>query len=145
MITVLFGEIRGGRLARLRYLGWSLFLGLLGIVIAVGIGFATGVAENVVGGDIESAQNQLRSQFGFPAVIFVVVCFVVLLFCSLNLMAKRIRDIGLSGWWMVLAFMVFGAVISTLLSEQLGSLFHFLVWLALLLVPTDKLGRSASL
>ena len=144
MVTVLFGDIATGRLTRLRYLGWSLLLGLIGVGLAVVVGFMIGITENMVGGELESAQAQIQEHLGIPAIIVMAVCGLVLLFCSLNLMAKRIRDMGLRGWWTVLSIMVLGAVLSTLLSEQLGSIFHLLVWLALLLVPTAALGRGPS-
>lgn len=144
MMTVLFGQVATGRLARLRYLGWSLFVGLLGLAIVMGIGVAIGAAENLVGGDIESAQNQIWNQLGLPSIIVLAIVFVMLLFCSLNLMAKRIRDIGLPGWWTVLAIIVLGGVISSFVSEAFGSTFHLLVWLALLLVPTAALCPPTS-
>jgi uncharacterized membrane protein YhaH (DUF805 family) len=51
-----------------------------------------------VGGDLQEAQAQLASDFGGPAVIVVQLLFAILFVAKLNIMAKRIRDIGLNGW-----------------------------------------------
>lgn len=117
---------------------------MLGLGIAIGIGAAIGVAENLVGGDIQQAQSQLREQFGAPAIIVVGVIFLVLFLAHLNLMAKRVRDMGLPGWWTVLALIVVAALISGLVSQQASGAFNSLVWLALLLIPTGMLGGTSA-
>jgi len=113
MLKTLFGDAATGRLARLPYLGYWFLLGLLGIVIAIGIGASIGVAEQAIGGDIQQAQAHLRENLGLPAISFIFAVGILLLFGNLNLMAKRIRDMGLPGWWVVLGFVVLNAIIST--------------------------------
>ncbi|MEA3277530.1 MAG: DUF805 domain-containing protein [Pseudomonadota bacterium] len=143
MFRVLFGDLANGRLLRLPYLGYSILLGVIAVAIGIGIGAAIGVAENLVGGDIEAVQTQLREQFGVPALVLISVLFAGLFFAGLNLMAKRIRDIGLPGWWTVLAFLVVSVVLSLAVSQQASSGFHFLVWIVLLLVPTGAFGGKS--
>ena len=142
MLTTLFGDAATGRLARLPYLGYWFLLGLLGVAIAIGIGASVGVAEHAIGGDIQQAQAQLRAHLGLPAIIFIFAVGVLLLFGNLNLMAKRIRDMGLPGWWVVLGFVVLNAIISTGISERASGGLYFLFWLALLLIPTDMFARK---
>ena len=144
MFRVLFGEISSGRLLRLPYLGWSVLVGVLGLAIAIGIGLAIGVAEQIVGGDLQSAQTQLTQQFGIPAIILVFALYAVLLFASLNVMAKRLRDIGLPGWWAVVAIAIIGMLISAVASQEVASGVNFLVWIALLLVPTGLFGGRST-
>jgi len=142
MFKTLFGEPATGRLARLPYLGYWILLGLLGVIIAIGIGASIGVAENMVGGDIQQAQAQLRKHLGLPAVILVFAFGVLLLFGNLNLMAKRVRDMGLPGWWVVLGFVVLSAIISAGISERASGGLYFLFWISLLLIPTGMFARD---
>jgi uncharacterized membrane protein YhaH (DUF805 family) len=98
MWRVLFGDITSGRLARLPFLGYRILLAVIFVVIAVRIGAAIGVAEQMVGGDIPSAQAKLRETLGVPSLLLISVIAALLLFVDANLKAKRIRDIGLPGW-----------------------------------------------
>ena len=143
MFGVLFGDITSGRLLRLPYLGYSILIGVLGLLIAIGIGASLGIAERLVGGDIQQAQEQLREQFGIPAIIIIGAIFSVLFLAHLNLMAKRIRDMGLPGWWMVLALFVAAALTAGFVSQQASGAFNSLTWLALLLIPTGMFGGQA--
>lgn len=142
MFKTLFGDPTTGCLARLPYLGYWILLGLLGVVIAIGIGASIGAAENMVGGDIQQAQAQLREHLGLPAVLLVFAFAMLLLFGNLNLMAKRLRDMGLPGWWVVLGFVVLSALISGGISERASGGLYFLFWIALLLIPTDMFTRK---
>lgn len=142
MLKPLFGDTATGRLARLPYLGYWILLGLLSVVIAIGIGASIGVAENAIGGDIQEAQAQLREHLGLPAVVLIFAVGMLLLFANLNLMAKRLRDMGLPAWWVVLGFVVISAVLSGGISEQASGGLYFVFWLALLLIPTDMFARK---
>lgn len=136
MLKTLFGDITGGRVPRLPFLGYWLLLVVVLLVVIIGIGAAVGAAEHLVGGDLESAQAQLRSQFGLPALAVGIVVVAGFVFAGANLYAKRLRDIGLPGWWTVLGLIVAGLVISLAISDKAAGGFDFLVWVALLVVPT---------
>ena len=58
-------------------------------------------------------------------------------------MAKRIRDIGLPGWWGVVIIAVVSGVVSVVISEAASSGLHTLIWVALLLIPTKAFNRGA--
>jgi len=143
MFKALFGDINNGRLARLPFLGYWILICAIIIIIGFGVGAAIGVAENLAGGDIQNAQARLQDQFGILGLLLLAVISAAVLFAGLNLEAKRIRDIGLPGWWTVLATVVVSAVISLAISQQAGSGFNFLIWLALLLIPTNTFGDKS--
>lgn len=127
---------------RLPYLGYSLLLTAIVFVFALGVVLAIGAAEHIVGGDLQQAQEQLRQRFGALAIFITVIFGIAVFFSSINLMAKRIRDIGLPGWWSVLAIAVVQGVVSSVISEEAAGGLHTLVWLALLFIPSNSFGES---
>ena len=143
MFKVLIGDIKDGRLVRLPYLGYSLLLILLvaGFIFAIII--AIGAGEHIMGGDLQQAQDKLRAWFTLPFLIVFGLFFVLILFAGLNIMAKRIRDSGLPGWWGVLIIAVVSGVVSVVISEEASSGLHTLVWFVLLFVPTNAFNRGA--
>jgi len=60
----------------------------------------------------------------------------------MNIMAKRIRDIGLPGWITVFGVMILEGIVSVVISEESGSSLHTVVWLLLVLVPSNTLGKE---
>ena len=64
-------------------------------------------------------------------------------FGGMNIMAKRIRDIGLPGWWMVLVIIVLEDIISFIVSGQVSSSLHTLIGIALLLLSTNALAKMS--
>jgi len=75
-------------------------------------------------------------------VVFGLV-LVLFAFAGANIMAKRIRDIGLPGWWSVLAIVVLTGVVSVVISAQVGNGLYLPISLALLLIPTDAFAKGA--
>ena len=112
MFKTLFGDITDGRLRRLQFLGYSLFLVLLMIGFGLAVVMAIGAGEQLIGGDLQQAQDKLREWFTLPFLIVLGLVLFVLLFAHLNITAKRIRDIGLPGWWTVLGIAVLTGVVS---------------------------------
>ncbi len=141
MIKTFFGDIADGRLARLPYLGHWVLLALAVLVLLFGIGTAIGVGEQLVGGDLQQAQAKLREWFTVPFVVLFGLAVAVLAFAGANLAAKRIRDVGLPGWWSVLAIALLVGLVSGAVSEQAGSGIQLAIWLALVLVPTNALAK----
>jgi len=142
MIKALIGDVRAGRLKRLQYLGYSLLLSLLALGFGLAIALAIGAGEHIIGGDLEQAQNKLRGMFTLPLMIVFAVVVPLFMFIGSNIMAKRIRDIGLPGWWMVLAVFVASGIVSYLFSENAGSGLSTLVWVVLVLVPSGALAKG---
>ncbi|MBY5991310.1 hypothetical protein [Ferrimonas balearica] len=142
MFKALWGEIQQGQLARLPYLGYSLLLSLLGIGIGIAVGVAIGITETMMGGELADTQAQLADSLSLPALLVLVVVFVLLSFAGLNLMAKRLRHMGLPGWPTAIALTLLVAAISYGWTAQAANGFQLLVWLILALVPGGLFGRS---
>ena len=142
MFKVLIGDIKDGRLVRLPYLGYSLLLVLLMAGFVFAIILAIGAGEHIIGGDLQQAQDKLRAWFTLPFFIVFGLFFMLILFAGLNIMAKRIRDIGLPGWWGVLAVAVVTGFVSVAISEEASGGLHSLVWFVLSLVPTNAFNRG---
>ena len=142
MFKTLFGDITDGRLRRLQFLGYSLFLVLLMIGFGLAVVMAIGAGEQLIGGDLQQAQDKLREWFTLPFLIVLGLVLFVLLFAHLNITAKRIRDIGLPGWWTVLGIAVLTRVVSGAVSNQAGSGLSNLIWLALVLIPGNAFAKG---
>ena len=142
MIKTLFKDVACGRIARLSYLGHSILLFLLLIAYMLIVVLAVGAGEHIIGGDLQQAQDQLRGMLTLPFLIITGIVMGLLMFAGLNIMAKRIRDIGLPGWWMVLALIVLGMLLSYFVSQQAGSGLHTLIWLLLVLIPGNAVGKQ---
>jgi uncharacterized membrane protein YhaH (DUF805 family) len=145
MLKALFGDIAEGRLQRLQFLGYWLFLVLLSFGFAIAVGLSIGAAEQLIGGDLQQAQDKLREWLSLPFLAVFAVVGVLFLFAELNIVAKRVRDIGLPGWWMVLAIVVVTGGTSFAISGQAGNGLSTLIMAALLLIPSDACARKENL
>ena len=144
MIKALFVEVKTGRLMRLQYLGYSVLLSLLMFGFGLAVVMAIGVGEHIAGGDLQQVQDQIREQLTLPAMLVMAVVMPLFLFIGLNIMAKRIRDIGLPGWWTVLAIFIVSGVVSYLVSDNAGSIVNTLAWVAVVLVPGNALAKGTA-
>ena len=144
MFSVLLGNVRHGRLARLPYLGYSLLILALMLGFGIALAVAAGVGEQLIGGDLQQAQDKLREWFAMPVILLTVLVMSLLLFMSANIMAKRLRDIGLPGWLMVAAVVVLTAMVTYWVSDDAGNGLHTLVWVVLLLVPGNTVSAAAT-
>jgi len=143
MFRALFKDVANGHMARLSYLGHSILLFLLLMAYMLIVVLAIGAGEHIIGGDLQQAQDQLRGLLTLPFLIVTGIVMGLLMFAGLNIMAKRIRDIGLPGWWMVLALIVLGMLLSYFVSQQAGSGLHTLIWAILVLIPGTSAGQQA--
>jgi len=142
MINTLVGDINTGRLLRLQYIGYSLVLLLMVMGFVFFTILAIGAGEHLFNGNLQEAQAQLQDWFSLPFILAFGVFMIVLLFSSMNIMAKRIRDIGLPGWITVFGVMILEGIVSVVISEESGSSLHTVVWLLLVLVPSNTLGKE---
>jgi len=144
MVKALFGEVKIGRLMRLPYLGYSVLLSLLMFGFGFAVVLAIGAGEHIIGGDLQQAQDRLREQLTLPVMLLMAVIMPLFVFIGANIMAKRIRDIGLPGWWMVLAIFVISAVVSYMISDEVSSALNTLIWVVILLVPSNALAKGTA-
>ncbi len=136
MFKVLFGDVSNGRLMRLPYLGYSLLLVALMMGFMFAVILAIGAGEQIIGGDLQQAQDKLREWFTLPAMLLFGLATALFAFGGANIMAKRIRDIGLPGWWLVLGIVVLTGIVSYVVSSEMSSSLHTLIWVVLMLIPT---------
>jgi uncharacterized membrane protein YhaH (DUF805 family) len=142
MIKALLGDVKTGRLMRLQYLGYSLLVYLLMFGFVFVVILAIGAGEHIIGGDLQHAQDKLREMFTLPAMIVFAVIMPLFLFMVANIMAKRIRDIGLPGWWSVLAIIVITGIVSYMVSNEVSNGLSTLIWVVLLLVPSNSQSKG---
>lgn len=136
MVEIYFKNFMDGRLARLQYLGYSLLLTAIAFGIIIVLVFAMGAGEHLLGGDLTQAQDKLRGWFALPTVVLFSLGYLVLIVAGANIMAKRIRDMGLPGWWVVVAISLLVGGSTTASSEQAGGGLMTIIWIALLLIPS---------
>ena len=127
---------------RLQYLGYSLLVYLLMFGFVFVVILAIGAGEHIIGGDLQHAQDKLREMFTLPAMIVFAVIMPLFLFMVANIMAKRIRDIGLPGWWSVLAIIVITGIVSYMVSNEVSNGLSTLIWVVLLLVPSNSQAKG---
>jgi len=139
MINTYFDEFATGRLARLPYLGYNILLVVVLIAFVAATVLLMGMAETVMGGELAMAQQKIMGALGMPYMIILGLFLLALVFAGLNVMAKRLRDIGFRGWLTVGLFLLVSVVISQVISQGASSSFSTIVGFALLLVPGDTI------
>jgi uncharacterized membrane protein YhaH (DUF805 family) len=145
MFKALWGNIQSGCLGRLPFLGWYLVIVLLAVVLSFVVGAVIGAAERMAGGEPLEARVALGASLGPGGLLVLSAVFALLLLAQLNIMAKRARDMGLPGpWLLVLGWLLLSGFLSSAGGVVLGGLLSLLVLLALLLVPTGALGGGGS-
>ena len=138
MFKVLFLDIKSGTLLRMPYVWYSLLLMGLLIAFIVATVLSIGIGEHLASGNLSGAQNQLLNAFSGPYLVTSLIFMCGYFFASYNILAKRIRDTGLPGWWAVLVILVVELVISALFSSTLSSLAHLLITAAVVFIPSDR-------
>ena len=170
MLKTYFGEWGNGKLQRLPYLGYHILLMVLVVaVIFAGI-FAVGATENLMGGDLEATQKLLADKFGIIAVIFIAALMFIAMLGQVNILGKRIRDMGLPVLWTILGIIVLSMVLNLLFPPQevtmsaltaksddvaaitanatvtttnmIIQIFDLLIFLCLVLIPSNTFGSK---
>ena len=142
MFKVLFGDISNVRLMRLPYLGYSLLIDLLVIGFVFAVVLTIGAGEQIIGGNLQQAQDMLQKWFTLPFFIVFGLFMLMFVYAGFNIMAKRIRDIGLPGWWVLLAIIVLESVVTYTVSQQAGGNSHILITVVLLLIPSNTFAKG---
>lgn len=140
---VLFLDVSNGRIGRLSFLGHSLLLMLLFLIVGLAIAVAFGVTGHMLNADLHAASTTVMAAAGVPFIILMVALIVAFLFASLNITAKRVRDIGLPGWTVTIGYVIVVGLIAQW-SQNVTHTLDTLSFLALLLVPGGMVGQSAS-
>lgn len=143
MLEKIFGDLNSGTLARLPFLGYTLLLNLALVLITMGIGVSLGITEQMIGGDIEQTQQMLADKFGGVTILGVMIIMSLFVFASVNITAKRLRDMGLPGWISVLAIFILATLLGFFLQPVVIQIFQTAVFLALVLIPGSLFNQSA--
>ena len=138
----LFGAPRQGRMARLAFVIYASAIQLAVLVYVIWVGVAAGLAEQAVDLDLEKAQQQLSDFLSPSLLVFTGVFLTALIYAQFNIVAKRVRDIGLPGWWVILAYVILRVAISAVGFPWVGLLFEVLAMLLLCFVASDTVDRQ---
>ena len=79
----------------------------------------------------------IDSGWGYPFLFILAVVMIAMIFASLNLGAKRFRDMGVSGWKAVICVILLTILASALISETASAIVQLLALLALLATPSE--------
>ncbi len=118
MLKIYFGAWGDGRLKRLPYLGYHILLMVLMMVVIFASIFSIGATENFIGGDLATAQDIIRDKFGVLAIVGFAILFIIVMFGQVNILAKRIRDMGLPALWTILGIIAISIVLNILFPAQ---------------------------
>jgi uncharacterized membrane protein YhaH (DUF805 family) len=146
MFSVYWGDSDLGRLTRRAFLGWFLLLTLIQAVVAFGLGVAITTAERMLDIELLEAQLPLRDSLGLMGILFVSAIFLLLLLGQLNIMVKRVRDMGLPNPWLImLAWLPLAWILNFSGAEvALGGVFSLALFVVLLLVPSGASGQDSA-
>jgi len=172
MLKTYYGEWGTGKLQRLPYLGYHLLLMVLIMVIIIGTIFAVGAAENFIGGNLAETQTMLMDKFGFVAIAGIMVLIFAAMLGQINILGKRIRDMGLPVLWTILGIIVISLVLnvafppeevtlsaaavqsadgsatavaaSATTASMVVQIFDMLIFLCLLFIPSNAFGSKNS-
>ena len=117
MIQTYFGEWGTGKLQRLPYLGYHILLMVLITAIIFGMIIAVGAVENM-GGNIAETQTMLLEKFGMLGVIGMVILIFVAIAGQINILGKRIRDMGLPVLWTILGIVAISMLLNVIFPPE---------------------------
>ena len=118
MLKIFYGEWGTAKLQRLPYLGYHLLLIVLIIAIIMATIFAVGATENFMGGDLAETQKMLMDKFGFLAIAGIMVLIFAAMIGQINLLGKRIRDIGLPVLWTIIGIILLSMLLNVTFPPQ---------------------------
>lgn len=121
MLKTYFGEWGSGKLQRLPYLGYHVLLMVIIFAVIFGGIFAVGATENILGGNLADTQAMLMDKFGMLAIIGVLALMFVALLGQVNILGKRIRDMGLPVLWTIFGIIVLSMVLNVIFPPEVVS------------------------
>ena len=170
MFKIYFGEWGSGKLQRLPYLGYHILLMVIILAIIFGGIFAVGASGSIIGGDIVTTQAMLMDKFGMLAIIGIVTLMFIAMIGQVNILGKRIRDMGLPVLWTILGIILFSMILnvlfpphevamsaaavqtadgsataitaSTTTTNMIVQIFDMIIFLCLVLIPSNTFGNK---
>ena len=166
MLNVYFKEWKTGRLKRLQYLGYYVLLMVIAIVLIMGAVMLGSAAQSAGEMNAES----IMSSMGIPLAIGLGVFILIMAVAQANILAKRIRDMGLPALWTILGLIAVSIVLNILFPAQtmevntaiadingttamaasaeassssiVVQVFDAIVFLSLILIPSDTFSKN---
>ena len=120
MLKTYFGEWGTGKLQRLPYLGYHILLMVLVTAIIFGSIMLVGTMENMIDGSIAETQDLLLNKFGIIGIIGIVVLIFVTMLGQVNILGKRIRDMGLPVLWTILGIVGISMVLNVIFPPEVS-------------------------
>jgi len=170
MWNIYFGEWGTGRLKRLPYVGYHILLMVLVFAVIFGSVALVGSLENVISGSVMQMQAAFLEKFGILTLLGVVLFFFAIRAAQVNLLAKRLRDMGLPVLWTILGMVALSLLLNNLFPAQhveissamiqtaegtsaafeanasesslVVKLYDLAVFLCLVLIPSDTFNRQ---
>jgi len=138
MITLLFDQVRTGRAGRLAFVKGLVVLALAFALATVVLQGLFVFAEGFSNGGTPGAFGLVVQLVGFALAGVVAALALTLVYGFLNLIAKRLRDIGLPAWKALTVIFMLGAAFS--LCTPPGAAFGYIgtVWLLLFFLPAFR-------
>lgn len=127
IVKLLFWEGRTGRVGRLAFVGCS--AAIWALLYGVGLLMPGPITDEEL-----LSPNELH-------IIAIAVLGVLSLIVTLNLAAKRFRDMGAPGWWALLGVTLLNTVLIFTVPGLAYPWFGFIVLALLALAPTDVVSR----
>ena len=118
MLKTYFGEWGTGRLQRLPYLGYHILLMVLVAAIIFGAIMLVGTMENMMGGSIEKTQAMLLDKFGIIGIIGILILIFATMLGQVNILGKRLRDMGLPVLWTILGIVAISMVLNVIFPPE---------------------------
>lgn len=137
-----YGDIKQGKLQRLPFVGYYLLLVIIMVIFALSIAISIGLSEHIIGGDLAVAQERLRQWLTIPFMVFGAMFTAVFCFSFSNIIAKRLRDIGLPGWTTLLILLSAEMLTLVAFSDKVSTGVHSLIFLLLVVLPSRKFNNT---
>jgi len=118
MFKIYFGEWGSGKLQRLPYLGYHILLMVIVFAVIFGGIFAVGASESIIAGNLADTQAMLMDKFGLLAILGIVALMFIAMIGQVNILAKRIRDMGLPVLWTILGIIVLSLILNVIFPPQ---------------------------
>jgi uncharacterized membrane protein YhaH (DUF805 family) len=138
MLTLLFDRVRTGRAGRLDFVKGLVLLLLAFAVASTVLGWLVGFAESFSADGAPGAFGLAVQLVGFAVAGVIAALALTLVYAFLNLIAKRLRDIGLPAWKALAVIFALGAAFS--LATPPAAAFGYIgtVWLLLFFLPAFR-------
>lgn len=118
MFQDMFGSFSSGRIGRLRFVGLTILLALVFAIVGISLGGFAAISEKLseAGGAAPYAPR-----LGGAGLLVFLIAGIALFVGTLNLVAKRARDIGWSPVLLIILYLFFNGITWIVLALVSGS------------------------